>query len=78
MNERLTSLLNATAAMTLFLPVDEAWNALHPIERLYLESGFAHDDLLRILEFHAVAEERVHYADKFKDGHKREPCPTLL
>ncbi|KAJ2919313.1 hypothetical protein MD484_g1154, partial [Candolleomyces efflorescens] len=60
--------LNSTANITLFLPVDEAWDALDPYERLYLESEFAADDLRRILNMHAVIEDDVKWSDSFQSG----------
>ena len=32
-------------ALTLFLPVDQAWDTVDEIEKLYLESEFAEEDL---------------------------------
>ncbi|KAG6832275.1 hypothetical protein H0H92_003508 [Tricholoma furcatifolium] len=55
----ITKLLNSTPELSVFLPVDDAWKALDPYERLYLESEYATDDLSRILKFHAVVEEEV-------------------
>lgn len=55
--------INTTSELTLFMPVDSAWNTLDPLERLYLESGFAADDLLRILDMHAVVEKGVRWSD---------------
>jgi solute carrier family 25 carnitine/acylcarnitine transporter 20/29 len=57
--------LNETAELTIFVPVDSAWNALHPIEKLYLESGFAADDLIRIFEMHAVVQQGVKWSESF-------------
>lgn len=68
MDEQLTKLLNDTAAMTLFLPVDSAWDSLDPIERLYLESGFAAADLQKILGLHAVVEEGAVWSDSFRSN----------
>jgi solute carrier family 25 (mitochondrial carnitine/acylcarnitine transporter), member 20/29 len=45
--------------------VDSAWNALHPIEKLYLESGFAADDLIRIFKMHAVVQHGVKWSESF-------------
>lgn len=59
-------MLNSTPGLTLFLPVDSAWDALGDIERKYLESKFATDDLLQILTMHAVAAEGVHWSDSFE------------
>ncbi|SJL05551.1 uncharacterized protein ARMOST_08919 [Armillaria ostoyae] len=61
----ITRTLNSTEALTLFLPVNGAWDALHPLERLYLESEYATDDLNRILNMHAVAEEEVKWSELF-------------
>lgn len=80
----IASYLNSTSELTLFLPVDSAWEALHPIERLYLESEFATDDLYRILEMHAVVEKGVNWSDNFQpavnlttvDGNKLEIVVT--
>ncbi|TFL06811.1 FAS1 domain-containing protein [Pterulicium gracile] len=69
--------LNSTQSLTLFLPVDSAWDALHRLERLYLESEFAVDDLQHILRRHAVsdtsdsdlkASERAVYSEQFSKG----------
>ncbi|KAG1817800.1 hypothetical protein EV424DRAFT_1324215 [Suillus variegatus] len=57
--------INSTSELTLFIPVDSAWEALDPIERLYLESQFAADDLLRIFNMHAVVEKSVRWSDTF-------------
>ncbi|KAK2461642.1 hypothetical protein APHAL10511_006105 [Amanita phalloides] len=62
-NPNITNALNTTSKMTLFLPVDPAWDALNPYERLYLESDFATDDLIRILNMHAVVEKDVRWSD---------------
>lgn len=65
---QLLHFLNSTSTLTLFLPVNDAWEALHPLERLYLESEFAADDLKRILEMHAVLleEQEVKWSDSFE------------
>lgn len=57
--------LNTTSNLTLFLPVNEAWDALDPYERLYLESEFAADDLIRILDIHSVVRDSVAWSDSF-------------
>ncbi|KAG2154689.1 hypothetical protein DEU56DRAFT_725712 [Suillus clintonianus] len=57
--------INSTSELTLFMPVDSAWQALDSIERLYLESQFAADDLLRILNMHAVVEKSVRWFSTF-------------
>jgi solute carrier family 25 (mitochondrial carnitine/acylcarnitine transporter), member 20/29 len=71
MDKQLKKVLNETEAMTLFLPVDSAWDTLHPLERVYLESEFASDDLQKILSFHAVVEDGVHWSDSFQSSSKR-------
>lgn len=64
--------LNSTSGLTLFLPVNEAWDALDRMERLYLESGFASDDLNRILDMHAVAQDQVNWSESFNPTLNRE------
>ncbi|KAJ3750594.1 carnitine/acyl carnitine carrier [Lentinula detonsa] len=59
-------LLNSTSELTLFLPIDEAWDALDHYERIYLESEYATDDLLRILNMHAVVHTGVKWSDSFE------------
>ena len=54
-----------TSELTLFVPVDSAFDALPEYERLYLESDFATDDLLQIFEMHAVVQDRVTYSESF-------------
>ncbi|CDO73195.1 hypothetical protein BN946_scf185007.g250 [Trametes cinnabarina] len=61
----LSRFLNSTPTLTLFLPVDEAWQKLDPYERLYLESEFAADDLTQILNMHAVLLDEVKWSDSF-------------
>ncbi|EPT03894.1 hypothetical protein FOMPIDRAFT_1058263 [Fomitopsis schrenkii] len=60
--------LNDTSALTLFLPIDAAWQALPYYERLYLQSKYATDDLARIVNMHAVARKHAKYADSFGSG----------
>lgn len=77
----IVKILNSTANVTIFLPVDSAWDSLHPIERLYLESEFATDDLLRILEMHAVVSKGVKWSEHFDPGincESRTPSFTAL
>ena len=64
--------LNSTSGLTLFVPVDEAWNALDRMERLYLESEFATDDLNRILDMHAVLQDHVYWSESFNPSLNRE------
>ncbi|KAL4242124.1 hypothetical protein ABKN59_001912 [Abortiporus biennis] len=68
LNPGIASFLNSTPQLTLFLPVDSAWNDLPDYERLYLESDLASDDLIRIVNMHAVARKDVIYSESFKDG----------
>lgn len=68
--------LNTSSRLTLFLPVDDAWKALDPVERLYLESKYATDDLHRIVDMHAVADGPVVWSDSFEDGLNCE-CPII-
>ncbi|KAI0830735.1 hypothetical protein BC628DRAFT_1313124 [Trametes gibbosa] len=63
----LTAFLNSTSTLTVFLPEDDAWQAMQPWERLYLESGFASDDLLQILNLHTVIPNEVKWSDSFTD-----------
>lgn len=64
--------LKDLSELTVFLPVDSAWDSLHPIERLYLESEFATDDLLKILHGHAVGESKVFWSESFESGVNRK------
>ncbi|KAH7928502.1 hypothetical protein BV22DRAFT_1126480 [Leucogyrophana mollusca] len=60
--------LNTTSELTLFMPVDDAWKALDKLERRYLESEFATDDLKRILDMHAVIAKDVKWSGSFQSG----------
>ena len=68
--------LETHSELTVFLPVDPAWESLHPIERLYLESEFATDDLLRILNWHAVGQGNVVWSESFDPGVNRRFSTT--
>jgi solute carrier family 25 carnitine/acylcarnitine transporter 20/29 len=72
MTDQLSQLLNDTSAMTLFLPVNSAWDTLDSMERLYLESEYASDDLHKILAMHAVVQDDVAWSDSFEKDLKRE------
>ncbi|KAK7059133.1 carnitine transporter [Paramarasmius palmivorus] len=61
----ITNLLNSTPGLTVFLPINKAWESLDEYERLYLESRYATDDLNRILNMHAVAEDGVKWSESF-------------
>jgi solute carrier family 25 carnitine/acylcarnitine transporter 20/29 len=80
MTPEITDRLNSSSQLTLFLPTDDAWDQLDPIERLYLESKFATDDLHRILDLHAVAKDGVVWSDSFDGGLscKASLCPTEI
>lgn len=65
MTPEIVGQLNSTPELTLFLPVDTAWDVLPPIERKYLESKFATDDIIQILNMHSVVTEGVHWSDSF-------------
>lgn len=68
LNNDLVEFLNSTTELTLFLPVNKAWEALPHYERLYLESKYATDDLTKIFNKHAVRTKKkeVHYSESFK------------
>jgi len=63
--------LNSTSGLTLFLPIDKAWDKINPYEKIYLESGYAADDLERILNMHAVVAEDVKWSESFAGGLNR-------
>ncbi|KAH7912597.1 hypothetical protein BJ138DRAFT_1083331 [Hygrophoropsis aurantiaca] len=60
--------LNSTSELTLFMPVDSAWKSLDKLERKYLESEFAQDDLRRILEMHTVRAKGVKWSDSLQSS----------
>ncbi|KAL0580830.1 carnitine transporter [Marasmius crinis-equi] len=66
LTSEITHLLNSTPQLTVFLPVNKAWEALDEYERLYLESRYATDDLNMILNMHAVTEKRVIWSEAFE------------
>jgi solute carrier family 25 carnitine/acylcarnitine transporter 20/29 len=68
----ITKVPNSTAELTIFLPVDSAWDELESLERLYLESEFATDDLHRILNMHAVVDKTVTWSDSFDPAVNRK------
>lgn len=65
------------------MPQDSAWEDLHEVERLYLESKFADDDVQKVVDMHSVLENGVRWSDTFKDSQKCEyplhatVCATL-
>ncbi|THH34154.1 hypothetical protein EUX98_g173 [Antrodiella citrinella] len=68
LNPEIAGFLNHTSELTLFLPVDSAWEALPRYERLYLESDLASDDLTRIVNMHAAHRKSVKYSESFESG----------
>lgn len=74
LNTDLVEFLNSTTELTLFLPVNKAWEALPHYERLYLESKYATDDLTKIVNMHAVeAKKKVFYSESFESSPTCEP-----
>ncbi|KAJ6509385.1 hypothetical protein C8R47DRAFT_965641 [Mycena vitilis] len=65
----ITAFLN-TSELTMFLPVNDAFESLHELERLYLESEFAAADLTRIVNAHAVVQNKVKWSDSFEPSAK--------
>ena len=65
----LRTFLNSTPTLSLFLPVDDAWSALPELERLYLESEFASDDMERILNMHTIVleDKEVKWSNSFRN-----------
>lgn len=74
----LRNYLANTTAVTVFLPQDSAWDELGRIERVYLESSFAEDDMRMIIDMHSVVQKGVHWSDTFKNDTKRELLLHLL
>ncbi|KIY45772.1 FAS1 domain-containing protein [Fistulina hepatica ATCC 64428] len=66
LTEEVSQALNSTSGLTLFLPVNDAWSELDDLERLYLESPYASDDLHRILSMHVVAQDSIRYSESFE------------
>ncbi|KAJ8083808.1 carnitine transporter [Marasmius tenuissimus] len=66
LTSEITHLLNSTPQLTVFLPVNKAWESLDEFERLYLESRYATDDLNMILNMHAVIDKRVIWSEMFE------------
>jgi hypothetical protein len=56
-----------TPHLTLFVPDDSAWDALRPMERLWLDSGYAERDLMDIFARHATVGEKPH--EEFESDH---------
>lgn len=59
--------LETDPGLTVFLPEDDAWDTLHPVIRMYLESPFAHGDLKWIVGMH-VADGKLGYSDRFGEA----------
>ncbi|KZS95727.1 FAS1 domain-containing protein [Sistotremastrum niveocremeum HHB9708] len=65
---RLISKLSSNTELTLFLPTNDAWKELPDIERTYLESSYAEDDLESLLEMHTVETKKVQWSSRLSDG----------
>ncbi|KAH7334347.1 hypothetical protein B0J17DRAFT_708703 [Rhizoctonia solani] len=59
--------LTNTPHLTLFVPDDKAWDALKPMEKLWLDSGYAEQDLMDIFARHATTGEKPHEESNFAD-----------
>ncbi|CAE6528829.1 unnamed protein product [Rhizoctonia solani] len=59
-----------TPHLTLFVPDDKAWDALKPMEKLWLDSGYAEQDLMDIFARHATTGEKPHGESGFADDIK--------
>jgi solute carrier family 25 carnitine/acylcarnitine transporter 20/29 len=66
----LKNILANSSELTLFLPQDSAWKSLDDVQRRYLESEFAEDDMQKILGMHSVWKNSVKWSDTFKDSKK--------
>ncbi|CEL53914.1 hypothetical protein RSOLAG1IB_06696 [Rhizoctonia solani AG-1 IB] len=62
--------LSDSPHLTLFVPDDKAWDALKPMEKLWLDSGFAERDLMDIFARHATTGEKPHQDRDFADDIK--------
>ncbi|CAE6520081.1 unnamed protein product [Rhizoctonia solani] len=62
--------LAKTPHLTLFVPDDKAWDALKPMEKLWLDSGYAERDLMDIFARHATTGEKPHEESGFADDIK--------
>lgn len=55
------------ANLTLFAPVDKAWQSdLDDLERQWLRSGFATDDMRELWEKHVVQQSRIGYTNELR------------
>jgi solute carrier family 25 carnitine/acylcarnitine transporter 20/29 len=76
LTKELKNTLSTAPHLTLFFPLDSAWDALDPIERLYLDSGFAEKDIERLVAFHSVNDAgidghgSVGWTESWTDGQK--------
>ncbi|EUC63999.1 carnitine/acyl carnitine carrier protein, putative [Rhizoctonia solani AG-3 Rhs1AP] len=59
--------LTNTPHLTLFVPDDKAWDVLKPMEKLWLDSGYAEQDLMDIFARHATTGEKPHEESGFAD-----------
>ena len=60
--------LSKDSNLTVFLPVNSAWDELEPLEKRYLETPFATNDVNRIVDMHTVISEGVYWSDTFEKG----------
>ncbi|CUA69620.1 Dynein heavy chain 7, axonemal [Rhizoctonia solani] len=60
--------LTNTPHLTLFVPDDKAWDTLKPMEKLWLDSGYAEQDLMDIFSRHATMGEKPHEESGFADN----------
>lgn len=74
MPEDVAKTLHDGDALTLFLPVDETWQKLHPIERLYLESDFSTQDVTNVVNMHTISAKGVKWTDKLTPDSKCTRC----
>lgn len=56
------------------MPVDEAWEELPQYEKRYLQSEYATEDLIRIMNMHAVVQKHVTYSDSFEHAKNCRSC----
>lgn len=68
------------ANLTLFAPVDEAWQSdLDELERTYLKSGFATNDMRELWDKHVVQQGQIGYTSELKkEGHLTTLAGTEL
>lgn len=60
------ALLQSHATLTVFAPSNAAFARLPQVERTYLESGFAQEDVQALVGMHASTQERVAWREWFE------------